>query len=161
MGWVVNATPLQLYPPGKVPGTHFIGGWVGPIVGLDGCGKSAPRLDPQTVLPVESMYRLSYRGHHAVLKVPFNKPTVSAVSRCHLPRTSSLHGQDISLFSKTSRPALGRTQSLIFSGYRGCFRGGWSYPPPHLLPGLRFGGAIHLLPPFAFVTWRGTASHSG
>jgi hypothetical protein len=28
-------------PPGKT-GTHCIGGWVGPRVGLDGCGKSRP-----------------------------------------------------------------------------------------------------------------------
>jgi hypothetical protein len=27
--------------PGRcTPGTHCIGGWVGPIVGMDGCGKS-------------------------------------------------------------------------------------------------------------------------
>jgi hypothetical protein len=42
MGWVVNATPRPLYPPGKGAGTHFIGGWVGPRIGLDGCGKSRP-----------------------------------------------------------------------------------------------------------------------
>jgi hypothetical protein len=29
-------------PPGKKPGTHCIGGWVGPRAGLDGCGKSRP-----------------------------------------------------------------------------------------------------------------------
>jgi len=29
-------------PPGKRPGTHFIGGWVVPRAGLDGCGKSRP-----------------------------------------------------------------------------------------------------------------------
>jgi hypothetical protein len=29
-------------PPGKRPGTHCIGGWVGPRAGLDGCGKSRP-----------------------------------------------------------------------------------------------------------------------
>ena len=29
-------------PLGKRPGTHFIGGWVGPRAGLDGCGKSRP-----------------------------------------------------------------------------------------------------------------------
>ena len=28
--------------PGKRPGTHCIGGWVGPRAGLDGCGKSRP-----------------------------------------------------------------------------------------------------------------------
>ena len=26
-------------PPGKRPGTHCIGGWVGPRAGLEGCGK--------------------------------------------------------------------------------------------------------------------------
>jgi hypothetical protein len=39
MGWVVNATPRPLYPPER-PGTHCIGGWVGPRSGLDRCGKS-------------------------------------------------------------------------------------------------------------------------
>jgi hypothetical protein len=37
-------TPTAL-PPGKRPGTHFIGGWVGPRAGLDGCGKSRPYRD--------------------------------------------------------------------------------------------------------------------
>jgi hypothetical protein len=37
---------LAALPPRKRPDTHFIGGWVGPRVGLDGC---------------ESLYRLSYR----------------------------------------------------------------------------------------------------
>ena len=32
-------TPAAL-APGKRPGTDCIGGWVGPRVGLDGCGKS-------------------------------------------------------------------------------------------------------------------------
>ena len=36
---------LAALPPGKRPGTHFIGGWIGPRVGLNGC---------------ESLYRLSY-----------------------------------------------------------------------------------------------------
>jgi hypothetical protein len=29
-------------PPGKRPGTHFMGVWVGQGVGLDGYGKSWP-----------------------------------------------------------------------------------------------------------------------
>jgi len=33
-GWVVNATPRPLYPR-KRPGTHCIGGWVGPRAGQD------------------------------------------------------------------------------------------------------------------------------
>jgi len=40
MWWVVNA-PAVL-PPGKGPGTYFIGGWVGPRAGLDRCGKLRP-----------------------------------------------------------------------------------------------------------------------
>jgi hypothetical protein len=32
-------------PPGKRPGTHCIGGWVGPRAGLDGCVKSRPHRD--------------------------------------------------------------------------------------------------------------------
>ena len=44
MGWVVNATPRPLYPQER-PGTHCIGGWVGPRAGLDGCGKSRAHRD--------------------------------------------------------------------------------------------------------------------
>jgi hypothetical protein len=32
-------------PPGKRPGTHCIGGWVGPRAGLDGCRKFSPHRD--------------------------------------------------------------------------------------------------------------------
>ena len=39
--WVVKATPRPFYPRVRA-GTHCIGGWVGPRVGLDGCGKSLP-----------------------------------------------------------------------------------------------------------------------
>jgi len=36
---VVNATPELLYPWER-PGTHYIGGWVGPRASLDRCRKS-------------------------------------------------------------------------------------------------------------------------
>ena len=57
MGWVVNATPRPLYPRGR-PGTHCIGGWVGPRAGLDRCGKSRFHRDsiPGTVQPIASRY---------------------------------------------------------------------------------------------------------
>jgi len=45
--------------PGKSPGTHRIGGWVGPTAGLDGCGNSRPTppgFDPRTVQIVASRY---------------------------------------------------------------------------------------------------------
>jgi hypothetical protein len=32
-------------PPGKIPGIHCIGGWVGPRAGLDVCEKSRPHRD--------------------------------------------------------------------------------------------------------------------
>jgi hypothetical protein len=50
MEWMVNATPRPLYP-GERPGTHCIGGWVGPRAALDGGRKShpPPGFDPQTV----------------------------------------------------------------------------------------------------------------
>jgi hypothetical protein len=32
-------------PPGKRPGIHCIGDWVGPRAALDGCGKSCPYWD--------------------------------------------------------------------------------------------------------------------
>ena len=58
MRWVVNATPPPLYPPGKVPGTHCIGGCVDPRVYLEGWEKSRPQpvFDPRTVQPVASRY---------------------------------------------------------------------------------------------------------
>ena len=45
-------------PPGKRPGTHYIGGWEGSRTGLYWCGKShpPPEFDPQTVQLVASRY---------------------------------------------------------------------------------------------------------
>jgi hypothetical protein len=57
MGWVVNATPRSLNPR-KRTGTHFIGGWVDPRAGLDGCVKCRPPpgFDLRTVQSVASRY---------------------------------------------------------------------------------------------------------
>jgi hypothetical protein len=40
-GWVVSTTPRPLYPRER-PGTHCIGGWVGPRASLDVCEKFRP-----------------------------------------------------------------------------------------------------------------------
>jgi hypothetical protein len=50
-------------PPGKRPGTHFAGGWLGPSVGLDKCAESRPQRDSIPVREArnESLYRPSYR----------------------------------------------------------------------------------------------------
>ena len=56
-------SPVAL-PPGKRPGTHCVGGWVGPRAGLDGCGKSRLHRDsiPDRPARSESLYWLSYHG---------------------------------------------------------------------------------------------------
>ena len=44
-------------PRGRRPGTHCVGGWVGPTVGLDGSGKSRPiGIRPRIVHPEASRY---------------------------------------------------------------------------------------------------------
>ena len=40
-GWVASAMPRPLYC-WKGPSTHHTGGWVGPMAGVGGCGKSRP-----------------------------------------------------------------------------------------------------------------------
>jgi len=63
MWWVVKAPPRPLYPRER-PGTHCIGGCVGPMAGLDGCGEPRlpPGFDPWTVQPLASRYTDSYPG---------------------------------------------------------------------------------------------------
>ena len=57
-GQLHASAPLPPPPKRKGPGTHFIGGWVGPTNGLDGCKKShpPPGFDPRTIQPVASRY---------------------------------------------------------------------------------------------------------
>ena len=58
-------------PPGKKPGIHCTGGWVGPKAGLDGCGKSRPHRDsnpgpfgPQRVaIPTELSLPVKFTGY--------------------------------------------------------------------------------------------------
>ena len=57
-GWSTPRPSRFTPPPGKRPGTHFIGGWVSHRAGLDGWGKSRPRTDfeSRTVQPAASRY---------------------------------------------------------------------------------------------------------
>ena len=60
-------TPLPGgFTPREKPGTHCMGGWVGPRAGLDGCGKSLPTgiRSPERPASRESLHRLSYPGPH-------------------------------------------------------------------------------------------------
>jgi hypothetical protein len=75
MGWVVNATPRPPYPR-QGPGTHCIGGWVGPH------GRSgrvlkispSPGFDPRTVQPVDRPVLTLWRS----LLSPFLRQNVDA-----------------------------------------------------------------------------------
>jgi hypothetical protein len=62
-------------PSEKRTGTHFIGGWVGPRAGLDGCGKSCPPpgFNPRTVQPVASRYTDSAVPAHDIHPIPSYK----------------------------------------------------------------------------------------
>jgi hypothetical protein len=67
MRWVVNATllPPVALPPGKRPGTHCIGGRVGPRACLNGFGKSRPPTGIRSLdwpTRSESVYRLRHAG---------------------------------------------------------------------------------------------------
>jgi len=57
MGWTFNSTPRPLDPRERL-GNHSTGDWVGPSVGMDGCGKSRPPpgCDPRIVQLVASRY---------------------------------------------------------------------------------------------------------
>ena len=61
-------------PPGNRPGTHCMGGWVGPRAVLDGCGNSRhpPRFDPWAIQPVASRYTDWDIPAHRVLCIIYN-----------------------------------------------------------------------------------------
>jgi hypothetical protein len=64
--WVVSFTPRPLYPRGREPGTHWIGGWVGPRAVLDAAVKrkipSATKFR-QTATCVERSWILALRTY--------------------------------------------------------------------------------------------------
>jgi hypothetical protein len=63
-GWVVSVTPQPRFTPGeKTPGTHWIGGWVGPRTSLDAgarrkilCPWRRSSLDHLIVQPILRRY---------------------------------------------------------------------------------------------------------
>jgi len=89
MGWVINATPWALYPRER-PGTHCIGGWVGPGAGLEGCGKSRLHRVSIPDLPArsESLYRLSYTGSPAFGSNGIF--LITSLRASHMPMSSGL-----------------------------------------------------------------------
>jgi hypothetical protein len=63
--------------PRQRPGTHCVGGWVGPRAGLDGCEKSRPTgiRSPDSSARSESLYRLSSPGPRCNWKREWKKST--------------------------------------------------------------------------------------
>ena len=59
MGWVVNAKPRPLYPPGTRPGAHCIGGSVG--TGVENVAPAGIR-SLERPARSESLRRLRYPG---------------------------------------------------------------------------------------------------
>jgi hypothetical protein len=111
-GWVVNTMPWALHP-GERPGTHCIGGWVGPRTGLDGCEKSySPQLrfNPQIVQPVACCYT-----HHAILPhtctcTQRNVTTHSLLYRCSQRYAFSEQEQKVEALSVRVMKGYSRSQ---------------------------------------------------
>jgi hypothetical protein len=72
---VVRFTLLPLYPRGKSPGTHWIGGWVYPRTGLDMEKRKflpPPGLELRTLsrpARSQSLYRLRYSGSYILIYI--------------------------------------------------------------------------------------------
>jgi hypothetical protein len=76
--WVVNTMPQLLYPQ-EWPGTHCIGGWVGPEPARMGLEILAPAgLFPDSPVRSELLYRLHYPG----------PPNAGAVTCILIPNSS-------------------------------------------------------------------------
>jgi hypothetical protein len=77
-----SASHLSHFTPGeKVPGTHWIGGWVDPRAGLDNVVKreflTLPGLELRCLgLPAcsQSLYRLRYLGSYFICKSIYTAP---------------------------------------------------------------------------------------
>jgi hypothetical protein len=57
--WVISFTPRPLYPQGKSPGTHWIGGWVAPRAVLGAVVKRkipSPRRESNPRTPINTCY---------------------------------------------------------------------------------------------------------
>jgi hypothetical protein len=74
--WVVSFTIRQLYPQKKVPGTHWIGGWVGPRAVLDMVVKRKIPIhrwesNPRTPIVQPVAQRYTDWANTALVKSPF------------------------------------------------------------------------------------------
>ena len=135
---MVNATPRPLHPWER-PGTHCIGGWVGPRARLDGCGKSRPPpgFDPRTVQPVASRYADWAIPVHILYRVRAQKTITEAMPaiktwklyrptfalRCVMSGFQIPIGQEIFLSSRKRSDQVWVPPTLLLNRYRDYFAG--------------------------------------
>jgi hypothetical protein len=96
--WVVSFTTLPLYPPRKIPGTHWIGGWVDSGANLDNLEKknslTLPGLELRPLSrPAPSQSDIQYMTHitkytwlnktgHDIKKSSFEKINIFTKENC-------------------------------------------------------------------------------
>jgi hypothetical protein len=78
--WVVSFTSWSLYPRRKSPGTHCIGGWVGPRAGLDDVEKRK-----FFTLPGLELWPLGRPAHSQSLYRPLNEWVGQSENRGSIP----------------------------------------------------------------------------
>ena len=103
-------------PPGKRLVIHCMGDWVGPRVGLDGCGKSRPHRDSVPDRPVRSDFDCSSFD----LLNPANKygrvAEVAGSSESYLSSFNVIHALHISPYFSNKFISEGDILGDIFSG---------------------------------------------
>ena len=73
------------FTPGKRPGTHCVGSWVGSKAGLDGCGKSLHHRDSipgpssplRVAIPTELLYYTKLINNYS------NDPDAQSYTKCN------------------------------------------------------------------------------
>ena len=150
--------------PGKRPGNHCPGGWVGPRVGVDNYGKSRSLTrirSPDSSSRSDSLYRLSYRGPKCATRIlSMYSQTRSRDSVVSIGTRYGPEGPGIeSRWGEIFRPYpdwLRGPPSLLYNGYR-VFPGGKGgrgvmlTTHPLLVPKLRKSWAIPPITPWVLL----------
>jgi hypothetical protein len=115
---MVIFTPQPLYPGERAPGTHWIGGWVGPRAGLENVEKRKfltfrdSNSDPSVTQPVASRYTTytlpAHSGSHSIWKYE-----TAVLSTPLLMETDSLLIQ-LSFYIEREKGSINSCQNLFW-----------------------------------------------